>query len=55
MSWQLLSLVSAAYLWVGVTYFLEGRKGMALAFVAYALANGGFILDAWEAGRKVVS
>lgn len=43
----LLSWVMCIYLWVAVGYFADGRIGMGVAFIAYALANGGFILDWW--------
>ena len=46
MSSGLLTLVALIYFWVAIAYVREGRYGMALAFVAYALANIGFILDA---------
>lgn len=41
----LLLLVAAIYIGVGVDYFNDGRYGMCLAFVAYALANLGFAMD----------
>lgn len=44
-SGPLLVAVSMAYLWVAIGYVQTGRWGMALAFVAYALANFGFMLD----------
>lgn len=46
MSAGLLGVVTVIYLGVAVGYWRDGRHGMALAFVAYALANAGFILDA---------
>lgn len=39
----LLSLVALIYIGVAVSYARERNFGMALAFVAYALANVGFI------------
>ena len=48
MSAGLLTAVSIAYLWVAVNYLLSGRYGMGLSFVAYALANVGFIVDGWN-------
>ena len=45
MSAGLLSAVAVAYLWVAVGYWHDERPGMMLAFVAYALANIGFMLD----------
>lgn len=44
----LLGLCGFIYLWVALGYVFEGRTGMALAFVAYAVANLGFILDLWK-------
>lgn len=41
----LLLVVALIYLYVAVEYVRERRYGMALAFVAYALANLGFMLD----------
>lgn len=41
----LLALVTVVYAAVAVTYARDHRWGMCLAFVAYALANVGFILD----------
>lgn len=41
----LLAGVALAYAWVAIEYCRQGRYGMALAFLAYALANIGFILD----------
>lgn len=46
MSNWLLAIVTAIYLGVAVSYWLEGRREMALVFVAYALANCGLIWDA---------
>lgn len=42
---HLLAAVALAYAWVAWDYWSQGRYGMALAFLAYALANVGFILD----------
>ena len=36
--------VGVVYLMVSIGHFLEGREGLALAFVAYALANVGLIM-----------
>ena len=41
----LLALIGGVYLWVAGGYFFEGRIGMGLTFVAYAVANVGFIVD----------
>lgn len=48
MSPGLLLLVGGIYLCVAVSYASDERYGMALAFVAYALANVGFALDVWQ-------
>lgn len=45
MSSWLLAITGLIYLGVAVDYFLNKNMGMALAFVAYALANLGFILS----------
>jgi hypothetical protein len=45
MSAPLLAAVTLAYLWVAIGYAREHRYGMTVAFLAYALANVGFILD----------
>lgn len=39
-------LAAGLYLWQAINYAVVGQQGMAVAFVAYALANGGFILAA---------
>ena len=39
-------LACALYLWQAANYYSVDQKGMALGFVAYALANVGFILAA---------
>lgn len=41
-----LILASLLYAWQAVIFFLEAKYGMSLAFFAYCLANGGFILAA---------
>ncbi len=41
-----LILACALYFWQAASYFVAGQRGMAAAFVAYALANVGFILAA---------
>lgn len=46
MSSGLLLLVAGIYLWVAGNYWMAGRMGMCLAFLAYALANLGFAWDA---------
>lgn len=47
MSPSLLLVAALLYLGVGVGYYRTQQPGMALAFVAYALANVGFAWDAW--------
>ena len=44
MSNTLLGLTALIYLWVAADYYLQGKLGMGLAFLAYATANVGFIL-----------
>ena len=39
-------LASGLYLWQAFNYFSAGQNGMTLGFIAYALANVGFILAA---------
>ena len=39
-------LACALYLWQAANYYGADQRGMALGFVAYALANVGFILAA---------
>lgn len=51
MSWQLLGVSAAIYVWVAVDYHRTGNNGLALAFAAYAVANVGFMLDLWAAQR----
>lgn len=46
MSVYLLVIVSAIYLFVSGDYFVAQRYGLSLAFLAYAISNVGFILDA---------
>ena len=45
MSTPLLLTVAGIYLMVAGSYYVHGRYGMCLAFVAYAVANLGFIWD----------
>lgn len=42
----LLAIVAVIYALVAVSYWRSGDHGMTLAFVAYALANVGFIVSA---------
>lgn len=48
MSPILLYVVAAIYGGVALQYFYDGRYGMALAFIAYSLANFGFAWDVWK-------
>jgi hypothetical protein len=45
MSAPLLGLCAVIYLGVSVDYAIKGNPGMSLAFLAYAVANVGFILS----------
>lgn len=47
----LLGLVAALYLYAAYDYWRDGQVGMALAFVAYALANVGFIVAVFEVAK----
>lgn len=49
MSNWLLGGVGLIYAAVAADYVLHGKYGMAIAFVAYALANIGFIVSNMEA------
>lgn len=44
MSSPLLAACAVIYLGVAFSYWRDGDHGMALAFLAYAVANFGFIL-----------
>ena len=44
----LLTVVGLIYLAVAIGYWQEGNVGMSVSFVAYSLANAGFILAAWR-------
>jgi len=37
-------LAAGLYVWQAVEYWKVGNGGMTLAFLAYAAANGGFII-----------
>ena len=41
-----LALACGLYLWQAANYAVAGQFGMAVGFVAYALANVGFIVAA---------
>ena len=43
MSTWSLALAGALYVLAALDFYTKGQKGFALAFVAYALANVGFI------------
>ena len=43
MTKPLLALVALIYLGVAASYYRQGNAGMALAFLAYAVANVGFM------------
>lgn len=43
--WLPLALAGGLYLWQALEYARVGEYPMALAFVAYSVANLGFILD----------
>lgn len=45
MNTVLLAVTGSIYLWIALDYAMSERWGMSLAFVAYALANLGFVLD----------
>ena len=44
MSNWLLAITALIYLGVALDYFLAGKYGMCVAFLAYSTANVGFIL-----------
>ncbi len=46
MSNLLVGIVAVIYLVAAAGYLLEGNRGMALTFVAYAVANVGLIMAA---------
>ena len=48
MSIGLMGGVALAYLWVAIAYGRAHRWGMCIAFVAYSLANIGFMVDLWR-------
>jgi hypothetical protein len=45
---EILVIVGIIYLAVAIGYWQEGNVGMSVSFVAYSLANLGFILAAWR-------
>jgi len=47
-----LAIAAALYLGQAYGYVLKGDHGMAIALVAYAVANGGFILSYLTFGAK---
>lgn len=49
MSSYLIGLVMFIYLWVAYTYWHGPKRiGMTLAFIGYAIANIGLIIDVYE-------
>ena len=53
MNLYLLGMVGVIYCWVAISYGQQERYGMMLAFIAYALANAGFMVDIWlESGGR---
>lgn len=51
MGWQVVSagligVVTFLYAWTALSFWVDGRPGMSIAFVGYSLANIGLI---WEA------
>jgi hypothetical protein len=42
----LLLIVGAIYLFVSVEFYFAGKYGLCLAFVAYAISNIGFMIEA---------
>lgn len=51
MSTPLIAIVTAIYVAVSGTLAYQRRWGMALVFIAYALANVGLIWDLTRGGR----
>lgn len=46
MNTGLLLITSGIYTWVAIGYAMQRRWGMCAAFIAYAIANVGFAIDA---------
>ena len=44
MSGILLIIVGILYVMTGISYYIEGNTGLAIAFLAYSLANYGLYL-----------
>lgn len=51
MSAWLIGCTTLIYLGTAAALYHEGRNGMALAFLGYALANAGFIYDILTKGH----
>ena len=51
MSSGLLWVVTALYVGVGVSLYLDGRSGLGITFAGYALANLGLIYDILTKGH----
>lgn len=45
MSASLIGIVTVIYLGVALSLYLEGKSGMSLCFLGYALANIGMIMS----------
>jgi hypothetical protein len=43
---SLIGVVTLIYMATAASFYMDGRPGMALAFLGYALANGGLIMEA---------
>lgn len=46
MSAPLIALIGLVYTAVAVSFFLEGRDGMGIAFIGYAIGNVGLFMEA---------
>jgi hypothetical protein len=44
----LIAIVTLIYVGVAISFWLEGRPGMAITFAGYSLANIGLILEAMK-------
>lgn len=51
----LLAVVACIYAWCAFNYWRNGEYGMAIAFVAYALANVGFVVATFEVDKLKVT
>lgn len=48
MSASLIGIVTLVYLITAVTFWLEGRPGLAVTFLGYSAANIGLIMEAMK-------